>query len=50
LPQSRESHHRRLALRLSSKNIQPHPSPAQTPVLLAVALAVVATTLARTFG
>jgi hypothetical protein len=30
LPQSRESHHLRLALRLSSRNIHPHPSPAQT--------------------
>jgi len=30
LPQSRESHHRRLPFRLSSRNIQPHPSPAQT--------------------
>src|ERR671929_1676933 len=33
LPQSRESHHLRLALRLSSRNIQPHPSPAQTLTL-----------------
>src|SRR5919199_2927637 len=34
LPQSRESHHLRLALRLSSRNIQPHPSPPQTLTLL----------------
>jgi hypothetical protein len=34
LPQSRESHHTRLALRLSSKNTQPQPSPAQTLTLL----------------
>src|SRR5829696_10385465 len=33
LPQSRESHHTRLALRLSSKNTQPQPSPAQTLTL-----------------
>jgi hypothetical protein len=29
LPQPRESHHLRLLLRLSSRNIQPQPSPAQ---------------------
>src|SRR5215203_622897 len=33
LPQSRESHHLRLELRLSSRNIQPQPSPAQTLTL-----------------
>src|SRR5687768_9574648 len=33
LPQSRESHHLRLPLRLSSRNTQPQPSPAQTLTL-----------------
>src|SRR5215210_3244720 len=33
LPQSRESHHLRLPLRLSSKNTQPQPSPAQSLTL-----------------
>src|SRR5215210_3077788 len=33
LPQSRESHHLRLELRLSSRNTQPQPSPAQTLTL-----------------
>jgi hypothetical protein len=33
LPQSRESHHLRLALRLSSRNFQPHPFPPQTLTL-----------------
>ena len=33
LPQSRESHHLRLELRLSSRNIQPQPSPAQSLTL-----------------
>src|SRR5918999_1936381 len=34
LPQSRESHHLRLELRLSSRNTQPQPSPAQSLTLL----------------
>src|SRR5919112_1741473 len=33
LPQSRESHHLRLELRLSSRNTQPQPFPAQTLTL-----------------
>src|SRR5215213_6613615 len=33
LPQSRESHHLRLSLRLSSRNTQPQPSPAQSLTL-----------------